>query len=81
MAKHTPWTRIADDRYGNYAALRKVITNLKMEMPNDQKLEKLLLQMISFNGVYPEDLEKWSEERQRLYIKCRLDSDININFE
>ena len=81
MAKHTPWTRITDDRYGNYAALRKVITNLNMEMPDDQKLEKLLLQMISFNGVYPEDLEKWSVERQKLYIKCRLDSDININFE
>lgn len=81
MAKHIPWTRITNDKYGNYAALRKVITNLNLEMPNDQKLEKLLLQMISFNGIYPEDLEKWSVERQKLYINKLINSKITINFE
>lgn len=77
---HTPWTRITNDKYGNYANLRKVINNLKMEMPNDQTLEKMLLQMITFNGTYPEDLEKWSVERQKLYIKNLLDSKLKHKF-
>lgn len=81
MEKHTPWTRISNDQYGNYAALRKVINNLNMEMPNNQTLEKMLLQMITFNGTYPKDLEKWSKERQKLYIENLLDSKLNINFE
>lgn len=81
MEKHTPWTRISNDQYGNYAALRKVINNLNMEMPDNKTLEKILLQMITFNGVHPEDMEKWSKERQKLYIENLLDSKININFE
>ena len=81
MEKHTPWTRINNDQYGNYAALRKVINNLNMEMPDNKTLEKILLQMITFNGVHPEDMEKWSKERQKLYIENLLDSKININFE
>lgn len=81
MEKHTPWTRITNDKYGNYANLRKVINNLKMEMPDDQTLEKMLLQMITFNGTHPEDLEKWSVERQKLYINNLFDSKVNIIFE
>lgn len=81
MAKHTPWTRVTNDQYGNYANLRKVITNLKMKMPDDKTLEKILLQMITFNGVYPEDMEKWGKERQKLYINKLMDSKVNIIFE
>ena len=80
MAKGTPWTRVTNDQYRNYANLRKVIADNGFEVPEDKQLEQMLLYMITFEGTYPEDVAKMPVEKAKEYIESHLNVGLNINF-